>query len=66
MKLMTGRVIPPTDLQPAIDALGPVGKKHLARLQSLREDGKITPEMLATAADYERDTHGQSEISDRT
>lgn len=48
---IAGRVTPPTDLQPAIDALTDIGrawlKKHLA-------GRKPNPEAIAKAADYER------------
>jgi len=46
-----GKVTPPDDLQPAIDALGKVGRAYLTALAA---GGKITPLLLAQAADFER------------
>ena len=46
---MTGKVTPPADLQPAIDALGSKGKSYLKGLSQ----GKIEPWMIAQAADHE-------------
>ena len=51
MAIFTARVTPPADLQPAIDALTDKGKEFLKELAG---DGKITPDMLAKAADFER------------
>jgi len=48
---LVGKVTPPKDLQPAIDALGPKGKSYL---RGLSQCEKITPLMLAKAADFER------------
>jgi len=48
---LKGVVTPPKDLQPAIDALGKTGQAYL---KALAAGGKITPWMLAQAADYER------------
>ena len=49
---LQGKVTPPDDLQPAIDALGPIG---LAYLISMTTHGReVTPLILAKAADYER------------
>jgi hypothetical protein len=47
-----GTVTPPDDLQPAIDALGDKGRSYL---KGLAQGDPITPEMLAKAADYERE-----------
>ena len=46
-----GTVTPPKDLQPAIDALGQRGRSYL---KGLAQTDKITPKMLAQAADFER------------
>lgn len=51
MKALQGTVTPPKDLQPAIDALGPRGRSYL---KGLAQGDKITPKMLAKAADFER------------
>jgi len=52
---LVGKVTPPKDLQPAIDALGPKGKSYL---RGLSQGQKITPFMLAKAADHGR-LHGE-------
>ena len=49
---IVGRVTPPKDLQPAIDALGVKGKSYL---RGLSQGQKITPLMLAQAADHGRE-----------
>ena len=49
--VISGVVTPPKDLQPAIDALGPMGSAYL---KALAAGGKITPLLLAQAADFER------------
>ena len=46
-----GKVTPPDDLQPAVDALGELGKAWLNKQTKGRE---ITPYDLAKAADFER------------
>ena len=53
---VTGKVTPPADLQPAIDALGPKGKSYLKGLSQ----GTIEPWMLAQAADFERNELGRA------
>ena len=50
-KKFTGKVTPPKDLQPAIDALGSRGRSYL---RGLSQGQTITPLMLAKAADFER------------
>lgn len=52
-----GKVTPPDDLTPAIEALGPIGRQHLEELTAGRE---ITPRDLALSADYEREHDVQS------
>ena len=46
-----GKVTPPDDLQPAIDALTSKGRSYL---KGLAQNDPITPQMLAKAADFER------------
>ena len=53
-----GKVTPPDDLQPAIDALGPTGKAHL-EMSAAMNGGKVTPFMLAKAADHGRENGEQ-------
>ena len=55
--MITGNVTPPSDLGPAIAALGEQGKQ---RLETLIEDngGKLEHWMIAVAADYEREKIG--------
>ena len=55
--VMSGTVTPPDDLQPAIDALGPVGKA-LLDVRVAATGGTVTPDMLAVSADYGRE-HGE-------
>jgi len=55
---ITGTVTPPDDLQPAIDALGPIARGYLeAWIEEM--EGQVTPRMIAQAADYGRE-HGES------
>lgn len=49
--MMGGTVTPPQDLQPAINALSPMGRSYLAQITEGRE---ITPSDIAKASDYER------------
>jgi len=58
MTFISGTFTPPKDLQPAIDALGSKGKKRLLYLVRLN-NGKMTPDLIAKAADYER---GESQV----
>jgi hypothetical protein len=48
---MYGRVFPPDDLEPAINALTVEGRKFL---ESLCKGREITPSDIAKAADFER------------
>lgn len=50
---VSGRVTPPKDLTPAIDALGDRGKAYLRALAA-PHGGVVTPQMIAKAADYDR------------
>ena len=54
---LSGRVTPPDDLRPAIDALTPEGRQRLADLTE-KNGGFIKPWMIAQAADYERGERG--------
>ena len=57
--MIEGKVTPPDDLQPAIDALGPMGRKKLLELIVFRgENSTPLPKELAQAADYGR-LHGE-------
>jgi len=49
---MHGIVTPPEDLQPAIEALGPIGIKYLE--DHVPIGCKVTPQLLAKAADSDR------------
>ena len=60
--MIEGKVTPPKDLTPAINALGEKSKKYLA---SLTEGREITPKDLALAADYDRDECGKFKNSDQ-
>lgn len=51
VNVMYGRVVPPADLQPAINALSDKGKKFLEQTCQGRQ---ITPQDIAKAADHER------------
>ena len=53
-----GKVTPPDDLQPAIDALGPRGREYLD-IAAAMNGGKVTPFILAKAADHGRE-NGES------
>ena len=48
---MSGRVVPPDDLQPAIDALTELGAAWLRKQTNGRD---VTPTDVARAADFER------------
>lgn len=52
MPVMSGKVTPPDDLQPAIDALTNKGKMWLDAYTQGRD---ITPRDLALAGDFERE-----------
>ena len=52
--MIEGKVTPPDDLQPAIDALGPIAREHLNTLLAMN-GGQITPKLLALAADHGRE-----------
>lgn len=49
--MIEGKVTPPKDLTPAIEALGGKGKEYL---RELADGGDVQPWMIAKAADYER------------
>jgi hypothetical protein len=51
MAIVAGKVEPPKDLQPAIDALSETGRNYL---KALAAGENIHPWMIAKAADYER------------
>lgn len=60
-----GTITPPADFGPAIEQLGDAGRAYLNALSSL-DGGTITADMIAAAADYERNEHGQPQVQHDT